>query len=73
MENLGLNTYVLRETAIQWHQEALKQAATRRLLNSSNARHLYMLNRQPRQLLHQLGCTFVHVGQWLEQHAVQTA
>lgn len=73
MENLGLNTYVLRETAIQWQQDALKQAATRRLLNSSSAACLYWPNRQSRQLLYQLGCIFVLVGQWLEQRAAQTA
>ncbi len=73
MENLGLNTYVLRETAIQWQQDALKQAATQRLLNNSSAKYLNMPNRQPHQFLHQLGCTFVQVGQWLEQRAAQTA
>ncbi len=72
MENLGLNTYVLRETAIQWHQEALKQAATQRLLNSASASQLYLPDQQYRHLLHRLGRTFVHVGRWLEQHAVQT-
>lgn len=72
MENLGLNIPVLRATATQWHQEALQQAVTRRLLHSTQTGLPYRRYRQPRQLVHQLGHTFVRLGQWLERRAAQT-
>jgi hypothetical protein len=67
-----LNTNVLQETATQWHQRALQQAAAQRLLHSAQTGQRNRLYGQPRQLVRQLGHTLIHFGQWLEQRATQT-